>query len=168
MSDVLFLSEQLRKGYSDDPWHGPDTSGLLDDMSAEEAAAHPVEGAHSVWEIVLHMTAWQNEVRRRLGGRQPGLPEEGDWTEPGEISATAWLRDRERLGESLDELLRVLAGCTEADLERAGGSLSDRDPALGTGTTYRGMVNGLVQHNAYHSGQLALLRKALRTGSRKV
>jgi hypothetical protein len=57
-----------------------------------------------------------------------------------------------------------VAGRTEADLERTGGSLSDRDPALGTGATYRGMVNGLVQHNAYHSGQLALLRKALRTG----
>jgi uncharacterized damage-inducible protein DinB len=166
MNDVLFLGEQLRKGYSDDPWHGPETASLLADVSAEEAAAHPVAGAHSVWEIVLHMTAWQNEVRRRLGGKEPGLPEEGDWSEPGEISAAAWRRDRERLGESLDELLRALAGCTDADLERAGGSFSDRDPALGTGATYRGMVNGLVQHNAYHSGQLALLRKALRTGSR--
>jgi uncharacterized damage-inducible protein DinB len=164
MSDVLFLREQLRKGYSDDPWHGPDTTSLLADLTAEEAAAHPVAGAHSVWEIVLHMTAWQNEVRRRLGGKQPDLPEEGDWPEPGETSAAAWRRDQKRLGESLDELLRALDGLTEADLERAGGSLSDRDPALGTGATYRGMVNGLVQHNAYHSGQLALLRKALRTG----
>jgi uncharacterized damage-inducible protein DinB len=162
MSDVPFLREQLRKGYSDDPWHGPDTTSLLADVTAEEAAAHPVAGAHSVWEIVLHMTAWQNEVRRRLGGKQPDLPEEGDWPEPGEISTAAWRRDRERLGESLDELLHALAGLTEADLERAGGSLSDRDPVLGTGVTHRDMVNGLVQHNAYHSGQLALLRKALR------
>ena len=90
MSDVLFLGEQLRKGYSDDPWHGPDTTSLLADVSAEKAAAHPVAGAHSIWEIVLHMTAWQNQVRRRLGGKEPGLPEEGDWSEPGEISAAAW------------------------------------------------------------------------------
>jgi uncharacterized damage-inducible protein DinB len=163
MSDVLFFREQLRKGYSDDPWHGPDTTSLLADVTAEEAAAHPVAGAHSLWEIVLHMTAWQNEVRRRLGGKAPSLPEEGDWSEPGEISAAAWRRDRERLGESLDELLRALAGRTDADLDRAGGSLSERDPALGTGT-HRDMINGLVQHNAYHGGQLALLRKALRTG----
>jgi uncharacterized damage-inducible protein DinB len=165
MSDVLFLREQLRKGYSDDPWHGPDTASLLADVTAEEAAAHPVAGAHSVWEIVLHMIAWQNEARQRLGGKQPGLPEEGDWPEPEEISAAAWRRDRARLGESLDELSRTLAGCTDADLERPGGTFSDRDPALGTGVTHRDMVNGLVQHNAYHSGQLALLRKALRTGA---
>jgi uncharacterized damage-inducible protein DinB len=161
MSDVSFLYEQLRKGHSDDPWHGPDLSSLLADVTAEEAAKHPILDAHSVWEIVLHLTAWQNEVRRRLGGKEPGLPEEGDWGEPDEVSEAAWRRDRKGLGESLDELLRALAGCTEEDLERSGGSLSDRDPALGNGVTHRAMINGLVQHNAYHGGQIALLRKAL-------
>jgi hypothetical protein len=46
-----------------------------------------------------------------------------------------------------------------------GGAISDRDPALGSGVNHRAMVHGLIQHNAYHSGQIALLRKALRTGS---
>jgi uncharacterized damage-inducible protein DinB len=166
MSDIPFLREQLRKGYSDDPWHGPATDELLRGVAAAEAAARPVPGAHSLWEIVLHMTAWQNEVRRRLGGREPSLPEEGDWPEIGETSETAWRRDRKRLGASLAELLEVLAGFREQDLDRPGGSLSDRDPALGTGVTLRAMVHGLVQHNAYHSGQIALLRRALRTGGR--
>jgi uncharacterized damage-inducible protein DinB len=158
MSDVQFLREQLRKGYSDDPWHGPSTVDALRGITAAEAAAHPVPGAHSVWEIVLHMTAWQNEVRRRLGGKEPTLPQEGDWPAPGGTSEADWQRDRERLGASLDELLD---GLSEADLERTGGAISDRDPVLGTGVTHRAMVNGLVQHNAYHSGQISLLRKAL-------
>lgn len=166
MSDIPFLLEQLRKGYSDDPWHGPATDDLLRDVAAAEAAAHPVPGAHSVWKIVLHMTAWQNEVRRRLEGGEPSLPEEGDWPEIGQVSEVAWRRDRKRLGTSLTELLEVLAGLREEDLERTGGSLSDRDPGLGTGVTLRAMVHGLVQHNAYHSGQIALLRRALRDGGR--
>ena len=157
MSDVQFLREQLRKGYSDDPWHGPSTVDALQGITAAEAAAHPIPGAHSVWEIVLHMTAWQNEVRRRLAGKEPTLPEEGDWPVPAG-TGESWQQDRERLGASLDELLH---GLSEADLERTGGSLSDRDPALGTGVTHRAMVNGLVQHNAYHTGQISLLRKAL-------
>jgi uncharacterized damage-inducible protein DinB len=164
MSEISFLREQLRKGHSDDPWHGPATTTLLWELTALEAAAHPVPGAHSVWEIVLHMTAWQNEVRHRLGGREPGLPEEGDWPEPDEISDAAWERDQQLLEASLDKLLEALDRCTEEDMERLGGSVSDRDPALGTGTTHRAMVHGLVQHNAYHSGQIALLRKALRGG----
>lgn len=162
MSDGSFLREQLRKGYSDDPWHGPATTVALEGVTAAEAAAHPISGAHSIWEIVLHLTAWQNEVRRRLGGSAPATPEEGDWPEPGEASETAWQRDRERLGASLAELLAAMSGLAEEDLERTGGSLSDRDPALGTGVTHRAMVNGLVQHNAYHTGQIVLLRKALR------
>jgi uncharacterized damage-inducible protein DinB len=161
MSDVPFLCEQLRKGYSDDPWHGPDTKVALEGVTATEAAAHPIPGAHSIWEIVLHLTAWQNEVRRRLGGTEPALPEEGDWPEPGEASETNWQRDRELLGISLAELLEVMSGLAEKDLERTGGSISDRDPALGTGVTHRAMVNGLVQHHAYHTGQIVLVRKAL-------
>jgi uncharacterized damage-inducible protein DinB len=62
-------------------------------------------------------------------------------------------------------LLEAMSGLTEKDLERTGGSLSDRDPALGTGVTHRAMLNGLVQHHAYHTGQIMLLRKALEAGA---
>ena len=164
MSDIRFLHDQLRQGYSDDPWHGPATAALLQDLSAAEAAARPVKGAHTIWEIVLHMTAWQSEVRRRLRGNEPAIPEEGDWPEVRETTDSAWQRDRERLGSSLTELLHTLAALGEPDLERMGGSIEDRDPSLGTGVTHRAMVNGIIQHNAYHSGQVALLRKALRPG----
>ena len=165
MSDVRFLHEQLRKGFSDDPWHGSATAGLLQDVTAEEAAAHPIPGAHSIWEIVLHMTGWLNEVRRRLGGRQPDMPEEGDWPEPGEPSEDTWQRDRSRLEEAVAHLLDTLSSLREEDLDRMGGSIAEiRNPSLGTGVTHRAMINGIVQHNAYHSGQIALLRKALRPG----
>ena len=163
MDSVQFLREQLRKGYSDDPWHGSATADLLQDVIAEEAAAHPIPGAHSIWEIVLHMTGWLNEVRRRLGGRQPDMPEEGDWPEPGETSEAAWQRDRSHLEEAVKNLLDELSTLREEDLDSTGGSIAElRNPALGTGVTHRAMVNGIVQHNAYHSGQIALLRKALR------
>jgi uncharacterized damage-inducible protein DinB len=162
MSDIQFLHEQLRKGYSDDPWHGPSTVDALQGITAEEAAAHPIPEAHSIWDLVLHMTAWQNEVRRRLAGKEPTLPEEGDWpAAPVEASEAAWQRDRERLGSSLETLLELLGGLSEKDLERTGGAISDRDPALGTGVTHRAMVSGLLQHHAYHTGQISLLRKAL-------
>jgi uncharacterized damage-inducible protein DinB len=159
MSDIRFLHEQLLKGYSGDPWHGPATAGLLEDLSATEAAARPIPGAHSIWELVLHMTAWHGEVRRRLHGGTPDLPEEGDWPEIREVNDIAWLRDRERLGTSINQILDTLAGLAEQDLDRPGGSISDQS------ITHRAMVHGLVQHLAYHSGQIMLLRKALRSGT---
>ena len=158
MSDIRFLHEQLRKGYSGDPWHGPATADLLEGLSAAEAAARPIPEAHSIWKLVLHMTAWHGEVRRRLHGGTPDLPEEGDWPEVGEVTEAAWQRDRERLGASIDQILGTLSGLAEEDLDRPGGSISDRS------ITHRAMVHGLVQHLAYHSGQIVLLRKALRPG----
>ncbi len=162
MSDIQFFCEQLRKGYSDDPWHGPAIADLLADVTAAEAGAHPVPGAHSIWEIVLHLISWQNEVRRRLGGKPPTQPEEGDWPAVADLSETAWRRDQDRLAASLSEVIEDLSGRPEGILDQPGGFLA-REPALGTGVTFRGMVDGLVQHNAYHGGQIALLRKALRS-----
>jgi uncharacterized damage-inducible protein DinB len=159
MIDPATLSELLRKAHADDPWHGPSTSDTLKGVTAEQAAAHPIPNAHSIWELVLHMASWNGEVTRRLQGNPPGMPEEGDFPEIGEVSESAWQQARERLDSSLSKLRETLAALSDQDLDRTGGSISDRE--LGTGVTLRAMVIGVLQHAAYHSGQIALLRKAL-------
>lgn len=159
MIDTAYLAGLLEKAHADDPWHGPSVADTLDGLTAEKAAAHPIPGAHSIWELVLHLAAWQGEATRRLAGHAPALPEEGDWPEVGERSEAAWQSALERLDAAHARLLETLAGLTDADLDRPGGSLSDR--ALGTGVSYRTMVVGILQHAAYHSGQIMILRKAL-------
>jgi hypothetical protein len=42
---------------------------------------------------------------------------------------------------------------------------SARDAPLGTGVTYADMIAGLLQHDAYHGGQIGLLRRALNPGA---
>jgi uncharacterized damage-inducible protein DinB len=152
------LAHLLRKGFENDPWHGPATSDLLAGVSAEQAAAWPVEGAHTIWELVLHMAAWQGEVLRRFDGGVPGLPVEGDWPTPPETSESAWREALEGLEESLHRLCDRLERASDEDLADRVGQASR---PLGTGVTKREMVLGLLQHNAYHGGQIALLRKAL-------
>jgi hypothetical protein len=159
MIDSAYLRELLHKAHADEPWHGPSTTDVLKGVTAEQAAAHPIPGAHSIWEIVLHLAAWQGEAVRRLEGNAPTLPEEGDWPEVGDPSEAAWRQARERLDATHSRLLDTLAGLIDADLDRPGGSVTDR--ALGTGGTHRTMVEGLLQHAAYHSGQIVLLRKAV-------
>lgn len=153
------LAALLRKSHSAEPWHGPGTADLLADVPSTAAADRPVSGAHSIWEIVLHMTAWQREVVRRLGGAEPQSPEDGDWPPPPKPSPKAWDRARAELGESLEDLAAAVAALSDDDLRVLVGST--RDLALGSGVTRAEMVAGVLQHNAYHSGQIALLRKAL-------
>src|SRR5205823_3941646 len=66
MSDVRRLSNFISRTVSGPMWHGQSLSELLTDISAEDAAAHPIAGAHSIWEIVLHMASWAEIGRARL------------------------------------------------------------------------------------------------------
>lgn len=153
------LARLLRKGYSNDPWHGPSTSDLLRGVSAEQAAAWPVAGAHTIWELVLHMDGWHAEALRRLEGHPPGMPPQGDWPPPPpDPSEATWQEARTSLEASLFRLCDRVERTSDDELAERVGQASR---PLGTGTTKAEMLIGILQHNAYHSGQVALLRKAL-------
>lgn len=48
------LVEEIRRAHFGDAWHGPAVAELVHGLEAVEAAAHPVAGAHSIREVVLH------------------------------------------------------------------------------------------------------------------
>ncbi|MGH7581266.1 MAG: DinB family protein [Gemmatimonadales bacterium] len=155
-----FLSEQVRLAHAGPAWHGASLAENHHGINAEQAASRPVPDAHSVWELVLHLTAWTNEVTRRLNGGEPGAPVEGDWPAVGRVSEEAWSRARAALDQAHAELAAAVERFPEDRWsDRVGG---ERDAPLGTGVSYAAMVAGLLQHDAYHGGQVGLLRKALR------
>ena len=86
------------------------------------------------------------------------MPAEGDWPEPPAPTAATWRRAVEELSASLEELCETVRGLSEKDLERRVGTL---DRPLGTGVTIHEMLIGILQHDTYHSGQIALLKKSL-------
>lgn len=161
MTLIQHFVEQLRKGYEDEPWHGPSTAALLDGLDAVQASSHVVPGAHSIWEIVLHMDAWQREITRRLKGSIPDQPIEGDWRAVVQIDNESWNKAKSALGESLNTVVSALKSSGDTVLDQQAGDTNSR--VLGTGVSYAAMISGLIQHNAYHSGQIAVLRKAIET-----
>jgi hypothetical protein len=141
------------------------TRGLL----GFDAAGHPVPGAHSVWELTLHAAAWAGEVAARAGGAHPGEPAEGDWPPvPSPPDEAAWQRARAVLDGARDRLLAAVAAVPLDRLDRplppaAPGAEALAADALGTRDTLHGTILGLAEHNAYHGGQIVLLRRALAT-----
>jgi hypothetical protein len=157
MSEAERIAEQLERTWSGDAWHGPSLKELTDGLTAEQAAARHVDEAHSIWELVLHISGWLREVERRLGGTDPAEPEGGDWPPVGAVVDERWEAARADLGVAVAGLARHMRSFPDARLgDRVG---RQRDPALGTGSTYYVMLHGAVQHNLYHAGQIALLRK---------
>ncbi len=149
------LAEDIARSVAGDPWHGAGLQTLLADVGDAEAAAHPIAGAHSIAELVLHVAAWMDEVARRLDGARPAEPAAGDWP-----PLVAWPEARARLAAAHARLQRALADFPESRLaERLGG---ERDAPLGSGVSFAVMLAGVAAHNACHGGQVALLRRALR------
>jgi uncharacterized damage-inducible protein DinB len=160
MSETKRIRDQFRRMVHGPAWHGPSLDESLDGLTHEHAAARPVAGAHTIHELVHHVGAWIGEGVKRCGGRGPRLPDEGDFPPATRIvDAAEWTRVRAHVAASCEELLAVLDVLDEHRLgERVG---EDLDPATGAGVTIYGTLHGVVQHTAYHAGQIMILRKAL-------
>jgi uncharacterized damage-inducible protein DinB len=149
------LVDTLRRSFDGDAWHGPAVRDAIEGIKPELAARKPPGGAHSIWEITLHIAAWANEVARRLQGNAPGEPAEGDWPP----TTGSWHEAQQKVYAARDFLIRIVGGLSESDLDRRIGK--EHAAELATGFTYAGNIEGLAQHNAYHAGQIMLLRKLI-------
>jgi uncharacterized damage-inducible protein DinB len=119
-----------------------------------------VPGAHTIYELTHHVAAWANEVSHRLDGRVPQMPEEGDFPAPiASLTDTEWDAARARLDSAHTLLVEAILAFDANRLhERV---TEQRDAPLGVGVTYYAMLHGLIQHDAYHAGQIVLLRNAM-------
>jgi uncharacterized damage-inducible protein DinB len=161
MSEIHRIIDQLEREHEGDPWHGSPLSDILKGIDAVTAARRPFPGAHSIWELVLHMTGWKNEVRKRLGGAPAGEPAEGDWPDVGEPTDPRWRTALEALEAAHRGLIAAVRSLPEPTLFDP--TNDPRDRPLGVGVTHYVLLHGIVQHDVYHSGQIALLKKATPT-----
>jgi uncharacterized damage-inducible protein DinB len=151
MSETERIQDQLERAYSGKAWHGPSLRELLSDVSSTKAATIPKVGSHSIWQILLHILAWQHVVVRRLAGETiTDLPPAQDWPVVSDASDVAWKRTLTHLEETHRHLCDAITKFPEA-------RLTEKVP--GHRYPFYGMLHGVIQHNLYHAGQIALLKK---------
>jgi uncharacterized damage-inducible protein DinB len=158
VNEIDRIADQLDREHSGEPWHGSTLTAILAGVDHRQAAERPLPGAHCIWELVLHLTAWKNEVRHRLAGGLAGEPREGDWPAVGEPSAERWRDAREKLDLAHRLLLSAVKEFREEHLP-----VPTNDPrADGIAATNYELLMGILQHDVYHAGQIALLARGLR------
>ena len=158
-TEIDRLIDQLNREHDGDPWHGSPLLSILDGITAQQAATRAVSNGHTIWELVLHVTAWKNETRKRLSGAPSGEPAEGDWPATGDVSPERWNEALTRLKIAHEQLVAAVRQLNESTLYEA--TNDPRNRPLGTGVSYYVLLHGIVQHDVYHAGQIALLKKAL-------
>jgi len=155
-SEVDRIRDQFRRAFEGEAWHGPSVLALLDGVTAQQAAAHPIPGAHSIWELTLHVAAWERACLRRLNGDPAQLSDAEDWEPISDTSDAAWEATKQQLIDNHRELLDAIANVDDARLNEP----IMTHPDIPFSSIYV-TLHGGVQHDLYHAGQIAMLKKAL-------
>jgi len=149
---IARLQDQLHRAFEGAAWHGPSVLEAIQGITPEQAAAHPIEGAHSILELVLHLAAGHRLVLRRLNGDGHPLTHAEDWPLPSS-SPDAWGEAVAGLKQLHADLMAAVSAFPEERLDQP---IVPEPPY----TAFTQFI-GITQHDLYHAGQIALLKRAL-------
>jgi len=153
MSETARLADQIRRAFEGEAWHGDSVLELVADVDAKTAASHPIKNAHSIWELVLHVAAWDDAVRRRTGGKAVTLTDAENFPPVKDTSEAAWKETVGYVKKIHAELISAVAAFPDSRLqEKVPGKIEKY-------YNFFYMFSGIAQHEIYHAGQFALLKK---------
>ena len=153
MAETARLADQIRRAFEGEAWHGDSILELLDGVGAATAAAHPIKNTHSIWELLLHIAAWDGAVIRRIAGSAVELTDEENFPAVKDTGEAAWQRTLASVKNTHDDLVKAVAAFPDSRLQ---------DPVPGKSEDYHDfyyLFSGIVQHELYHAGQIAMLKK---------
>ncbi|HVZ19076.1 MAG TPA: DinB family protein [Terriglobales bacterium] len=151
MTEIDRIADQLDRGFNGHAWHGDPLLKILEGVSAKQAAATPIANAHSIWEIVNHIRAWRSAVEARLAGQVRELAGPADWPPVTDTSDSAWRNCMSDLVQRHQSFMKAVRAFPESKLNE---NAPNRDYG------YYVLLHGMVQHDLYHAGQIAILKKA--------
>jgi len=147
------LAHHIKRTVTGPMWHGAALAQVLEGVTSEHAAARPIAGAHTIWELVAHVTAWAEIARARVHGERLGDPSpDEDWPPVTSTSEADWTVLLRRMSDSHRALAQDVRKLDDAAIEAN---------VPGLEYTMSNLLHGVIEHGTYHGGQIALLKKAL-------
>ena len=154
MSEATTISAMLKSISHGPAWHGPSVIEALEGVSVSQALQKPLAGAHSIWEILLHMNAWQEHALNVANGADgAALQGEADWPPvPATPAEDEWETAQRRFEGGGQEIRELIMHFDDAKMH---------ETVLGREFPIKVLLHGIVHHSLYHCGQIALLKKGL-------
>lgn len=149
---ILRYADHFREIFNGSPWYGDNIVTKVDGLTDDTAFARPIQGMHSVAEVVAHMIYWRQSLIGRLqddSGFRASVDSEDNWKDLARLKKEGWDAVRNALVGSQETLVGLLSQQSDDILERA---YSD-------GSTYDYLIRGVMYHDVYHLGQIGLIRK---------
>jgi uncharacterized damage-inducible protein DinB len=153
-TEIARITYLLEQTYGGNPWHGSSICHTLENVTVSQATACPIPHCHTIAELVRHVTAWRTFALEKLRGNAGydiATPEQ-DWPSVGAINETGWQQILAELSASQGQLMKILSPVNDEKL---------LETVPGREYDFYFLLHGVIQHDLYHLGQMALLRKTL-------
>jgi uncharacterized damage-inducible protein DinB len=152
--EALFLVAQFRDAFEGDPWFGRPGLALLNEVN-EDIAFERLNGQHSIVELIWHMINWKEfaiNCLRPDSNKNLNFFEENDWRELD-------LSDKSLLQQGMIEIRKVQDDFLKLLQEQQDHIFENKVP--GRAYTFRKLLHGVLQHDIYHLGQIAFIKKVI-------
>ena len=157
--ESVVLANHVKRTVAGPMWHGAALDELLKDVTPQVAAARPIEGAHTIWELVLHVAAWAEISEARLRGERMADPRaDEDWPPVGSTDQAAWDDTLKRLRDAHRTLAHAVRHLDDSVLH-------EKIPGLEYSRS--DLLHGVIEHGTYHGGQIAILKRSA-SGARRL
>lgn len=148
MTETARIKKLISDHFDGSPWLDVTITDTLKNISASQAAKK-IDDVNSIWQIVNHMTAWRETLYCKLSGESVTVPSNNFIENIIDTSEKSWRNDIKKLEKSQKNILKYLSDPrdTRFDLEYSNGH------------TFYEHLQAILQHDAYHLGQIVILQK---------
>jgi uncharacterized damage-inducible protein DinB len=137
--------------YDGQPWYGDSICQILQNITPAKAFWQPTKDAHSISQITSHMIYWRQTLIKRLDGDleyKPSMKSDENWKSNDQLKKTGWQSLKKSLDHAQVQLLYLLSTQKDSILKK---KYSEK-------ATFEELINGILQHDLYHTGQIAYLK----------
>ena len=150
MEEKQRVSKLFSDLYDGNAWIDVTIVRTLKNINSGQAFSRPVAKLNSIWEIVNHLISWRETVLKRMQGEIVEEPKNNYFEPVKNNSEDAWSVTLKRMEESQQLWLEFLSKFNNQDLGKF---------YVQSKYTYYDLIHGILQHDAYHLGQIVLLKK---------
>jgi uncharacterized damage-inducible protein DinB len=157
MSQVLIknIIRQLGEIQVGSLWFDQSFNEKIDKLSDDEALTRPIPQVHSVAEHISHIVEWRKECMLRFKGQSTDLMNStDDWKDNIELTKIGWTNLKNLFYESTETLINALKKHNDTFLETK---------FLDTDYNFHYLIEGIIQHDLYHLGQIGITIKLRNT-----
>lgn len=152
--EIQAIIRRIENVNSGEPWFGKAIYSLLEEVDPKKAASKPNGAGHSILELLWHMNTWASFTLKRLEKddvQDLAAFESLDWRSL-DPKLHTWKKGLSEFKGTHKKIVAILKKKDDSFLKE----IVDYRKY-----NYRFLLNGLIEHNIYHAGQIAYLNKFL-------